>query len=664
MALRFVVASLLFVDVFAAPVLSKHDNEVLTELEVLMSARRCVYDSCAAILVEGADIEDANGLYTPDPRRSCLDDNYGTAGYWAGYINANNAVLGTSQRGDDWDGWNIATSGHARYSHPGKRGATVEEIATTFPAEYDPPLGGWIIRSGRGSAPAPTKVTCISAMRVEWNGPWPHHQAEFATTATTNYSETTKRATEFALSLEVSYGKGYKASGSYKNAVSRTVTKGMMNTQTETCNNPCNPGSGLYYLRYVGAIVATPECGLVTCVPPDPQGQARVPQCPLEYCGGDLQSGCQCCTSHAFIDPSYTGERPPLCDQRLVDWVPDPWKMPQHSDNCVHDSCPVILVEGAGRDDINGVYTPDPRTSCHDAEYRTGSTWQGYLNPNGARLGFGPESSSSTNGNRDWTEGWRIETSNGHIRYHHPFLSPANSRRTLPEGVWLSRTGGGHGEWFPNPSIKCLNGVNVGWRIASSNPTATFGGKITKKFSEHYEEATERAASAKVSYKGVSVSSSYTEDVQTKSAEGESTTELVNCPNLCDEDRNLWVQELVTAAAVLVPQCGKVACVPYGLVPQCPIEECGDHGTGRDETRLRQSKSSKFWVPVLQEPRLHRPHVHWHAPTFVLRILGASVCTASAVPATLSAPSIPSPAASQYATATSIFSTRAMYRCR
>ena len=58
----------------------------------------------------------------------------------------------------------------------------------------------------------------------------------------------------------------------------------------------------------------------------------------------------------------------------------------------------------------------------------------------------------------------------------------------------------------------------------------------------------------RVSYKGVSVSSSYTEDVQTKSAEGESTTELVNCPNLCDEDRNLWVQELVTAAAVLVPQ--------------------------------------------------------------------------------------------------------------
>ena len=247
-------------------------------------------------------------------------------------------------------------------------------------------------------------------------------------------------------------------------------------------------------------------------------------------------------------------------ESKAPSWVSAALNAQTHE--CVYDTCPQILVEGAGQDNTNGIYTRDPRKSCDDAQYGTGANWEGYRNANNAIFSFGPPG-------RVW-EGWRIVTS-GHVRYYHA----GDANGPIPEGQWLQRTGGGHGGSTPLPTVTCLTAVNVAWRIVSSNPTATFQTTIAREFDEMDERTTEVAVSIGASYSGVSASSSYTNRVSQKVTAGLSNTREETCPNPCGESRNLWVQDYATSSSVITPECGLVTCVPYGAVPQCPLEYCG-----------------------------------------------------------------------------------------
>ena len=523
------LSSILIAHSYALPVVAKHDNvtirRALLQLEskapswvsaaLNAQTHECVYDTCPQILVEGAGQDNTNGIYTRDPRKSCDDALYGTGANWEGYRNANNAIFSFGPPGRVWEGWRIVTSGHVRYYHAGDANGPIPE-------------GQWRQREGGGhggALPLPT-VTCLSGVDVVWTVVSASPTAQFKTTTAQSYSEEQARMAESSLSLGASYS-GVDVSTSYTNSVSRVVRSGMTNTREETCDNPCGSDRKLFVQQFsTGSIMATPECGLVTCVPYD----APDPQCPIEYCGGDLLSGCQCCTSLEFLDPSFTGPRPPLCaTDHAPDWAPVDGAM----SDCVYDTCPQILVEGAGQDNTNGIYTRESGRSCDDA---------GYRNANNAVIVFGGGTGPG------WLEGWHIVTS-GHIRYYHP----AEPGSTIPEGQWLQRTGGGHGGSTPLPTVTCLTAVNVAWRIVSSNPTATFQTTIAREFDEMDERTTEVAVSIGASYSGVSASSSYTNRVSQKVTAGLSNTREETCPNPCGESRNLWVQDYATSSSVITP---------------------------------------------------------------------------------------------------------------
>mmetsp|Transcript_24855 Transcript_24855/g.79764 ORF Transcript_24855/g.79764 Transcript_24855/m.79764 type:complete len:182 (-) Transcript_24855:4-549(-) len=145
----------------------------------------------------------------------------------------------------------------------------------------------------------------------------------------------------------------------------------------------------------------------------------------------------------------------------------------------------------------------------------------------------------------------------------------------IPEGPWLQRSGGGNGGSLPNPTVKCIGAVDVGWTLVSTNPTAAFQTTATDEIETTDEEAIETALSVGASYSGVSASSSYTTTVTQKVVSGLSRGETVTCDNPCNGNRSLWVQDYGTVSSAITPECHIVTCAPYGAVPQCPVDKCG-----------------------------------------------------------------------------------------
>ena len=647
---------------FAAPTPSEEGGLEAPWVASTLNAQRqtCVYDVCPRVLVEGAGTSVVNGVYYPDPRRSCDDDAYGTPTRWAGYINGAKAAklkhggatldFGPGSSGGGWEeGWQLMSGSgkHIRYYYPAEPGSTIPSSKT------------WLQRTGGGNggdSPSPT-VTCISAVSVFWSV-ITNPTSTFDTTVAQSYNEEKTRTAELSLSVGASYS-GVEASASYTRSVARTVRKGMTNTRVESCANPCGTEHKLYVQQYsAGSIVATPACGLVTCVPNSFDNLK--PACPIEFCGGNLWDGCQCCSSLDFLKDHSISDPPPLCPgSSKPNWVqpmstyvysapvnPSPsqvlsacgaansrghaitslkecraawlargvvltgakegsWsgRTPEEYPNywvpsgcaintngfvhfnkatnglggsgydllckpCIYDVCPRIMVQGAGQSEINGIYSPDPRRSCDEASYATSASWKGYVNERNAYFGFGGGHKDD-----DWMEGWHLESGNdNHIRYYHP-AEPGST--VIPEGPWLQRSGGGNGGSLPNPTVKCIGAVDVGWTLVSTNPTAAFQTTATDEIETTDEEAIEAALSVGASYSGVSASSSYTTTVTQKVVSGLSREETVTCDNPCNGNRSLWVQDYGTVSSAITPECSSVTCAPYGAVPQCPVDKCG-----------------------------------------------------------------------------------------
>ena len=273
------------------------------DYDLLCRVKPCVLDACPHIFVRGAGEATVEGVYSRLPSASCSSSSYygltddHTSGSWSGWVNAMGARV-------EWNygqqRWQIVVGGSARYynCYPGLD--SCDGDSTTFPTrEYS-----WYAAQSASRVPT---VSCVGPAEVVWTSHGSGTftiRSEVTTTEARAVSESIKTGVNFKVGTSI-----FKASASYRRTTERTTKRSLTRTETDTttCGNPCNSSTHHLWsqeLIVAGGAVASqaPHCGHVSCVlATDFMG----PKCPIEYCGpegGNLHSGCQCCTSLEFMD--------------------------------------------------------------------------------------------------------------------------------------------------------------------------------------------------------------------------------------------------------------------------------------------------------------------------------------------------------------------------
>ena len=235
---------------------------------------------------------------------------------------------------------------------------------------------------------------------------------------------------------------------------------------------------------------------------------------------------------------------------------------------CVYDSCPEILVTGAGHAPSNGIFKPHGQGCSHPDYGKTSNVnIDMYRNQHGAVAKFYL--------NNRVQDGWAIY---GGDSKNHRYYDGYN-RNKISEFPTDGYVGNGYHGPAPVPTISCLTSAGVSWRAVSSNPTTTWSRTETSEYSREEVEAMTIEASVGVEAYGVTASTSYQEMVQTTINNAFSSTDTTTCQNPCGTDHVLYTETIGfgSQSEDMLPQCGKIVCKPFNVAggPKCPFEYSG-----------------------------------------------------------------------------------------